>query len=167
MLSEGGCAEGPVPAARLARSGEMSQAAACILFWHSARAGPGKGLSQPLQVPGKGADLFGDQPCCLCMSCKDHPQAGISPGATHLPLPWPSTICKGVLPGQCQRYPLYWHHCFIQPQRGAEGQRDGVRGSFLPAGGWWGVTGRAQHPLPTDARHPQKHAPMVPLDTRQ
>lgn len=95
MLSKGGCAEGPVPAAGLARAGEMLQAAACILFWHSARAGLGKGLSQPLQVPGEGADLFGDQSCCLPTSCKDRPQAGISPSATHL-FPGPAPPARRV-----------------------------------------------------------------------
>ncbi|XP_009888050.1 PREDICTED: C-C motif chemokine 19 [Charadrius vociferus] len=91
MLSKGGCAEGPVPAAELARAVEMSQAAACILFWHSAWTGLRKGLSPPLQAPGKGADLFGYQPCCLPTSCKGRPRAGISPGATHLfPGPAPS-----------------------------------------------------------------------------
>ena len=139
----GGCAEGPVPAAGLVRAGELSQAAACILFWHSARASSGEGLSQPLQA----------SPSWHLTWC-------------HSPLPWPSTICKGVLPGQCQRYPLYWHHCSIQPQHGRGGQRDG---GGVPSACWRlvGVTGRAQHPLLTDARHPWEPAPMVPLNTRQ
>lgn len=80
----------------------------------------------------------------------------------HSPLPWPSTICKEVLPGQCQRYPLYWHHCSVQPQHGGEGQRDRGCGPFCLLEAGWGMTGRAQHPLLTDARHPWEPAPTAP-----
>lgn len=48
--------------------------------------------------------------------------------ASHLaPLTSPlSTMCKLVfLPGQCQRYPLYWQDCTVQSQHGSGGERDG------------------------------------------
>lgn len=131
--SKGGCAEGPVPAAGLVRAGEMSQAAACNLFWHSARAGPGEGLSQPLQAPGEGADLFGERPCCLSTSCKDHPHAGTSPGAIHLsPGPAPSARGGSCL-GSANATPFIGitapsSHSMVERGRG-------MGGSLLPAGG--------------------------------
>lgn len=51
--------------------------------------------------------------------------------------------CKGVLPGQRQRYPIYWDH-------------RKVWGSLLPSDGWWrGLS---------DAQHPWEPVPMVPLE---
>ena len=110
----------------------MSQAAACILLWHSSRAGLGKGLSQPVQAPGEGADLFGDQPCCLYTSSKDRSQTGISPGATHLS-PGPAPSARGSCLGSVNAIPFIGITAPSSHSTGARGR--GMWGSLLPAAG--------------------------------
>lgn len=146
MLSKESCAKGPIPAAGLARAGDLSQEAGCILFWHMARAGLGKGLSQPLQVPGEGADLFGDQLCCLCTSCKDRPQAGISPAATHFS-PGPAPSARGIAWAVPSLSPLL--ASLLRPATvqgmGTEGWGSGTEGwGEVPSTCWWLVGGDRQ-----------------------
>lgn len=143
MQSKGGCAEGPLSAVTLVRAGQMSHTAACL---HPLLAlSLGMGLSQPLQAPGERAERFGRQPCCLCTSCKNHSQAG-----THHSL-GPATSARGFCLDSANDSigisPLL--ALLLCP---ATAREIGVQGRgrgccLLPAGGWWGVTGRDQHPL--------------------
>lgn len=140
MLSEGGCAKGPVPAARLARSGEMSQAAACILFCsQAARAGPGKGL-RPSRCLGRGLTCLETSPAaCAC------PARTIPKLASH-PVPLTSSLAQHHLQGG-----LAWAVPTLSPLlasllrpatawgRGAEGWGRGVLSAC-----WWLVRGDGQ-----------------------
>lgn len=162
MLRVGDCAEGPVPAAGLVRAGEMSQAAACILFWHSVGAGPGKGLSQPLEAPGEELTCLGTSPATCA------PPARTVPKLASYSVPLTSPLAQHHLQGG-----IAWAVPMLPPllvsllhAAMAWGRESGE--SLLPAGSWWGVMGRAQHSLLTDARCPWEPTPMVPpLDTRQ
>lgn len=141
MQSKGGCAEGPLSAVMLVRAGQMSHTAACL---HPLLAlSLGMGLSQPLQAAG--AEPFGRQPCCLCTSCKDHSQVGTHPSLG--PASSARGFCLDSANDSIGISPLL--ASLLRPATaqgvGAEGRGKGC--SFPPAGGWWGVAGRDQHPL--------------------
>lgn len=140
MQSEGGCAEGPVSAVTLLRAGDMSHTAACLQPLLALSLG--MGLPQPLQAPEERAEQFGK---CLCTSCKDHSRAGTHPSLG------PASSAKGFCLDSANDSigisPLL--ASLLRPATargiGAEGRGRGC--SLPPAGSWWGVTGRDQHPL--------------------
>lgn len=69
----------------------------------------------PSRYRGRGLTSLGTSSACelparTIPKLVSHPVQLTSPLAQH--------HLQGVLLGQCQRYPLYWHHCFVQPQYG-------------------------------------------------